>query len=411
MSLAAGEESTERLASGVAGLAEVRDGDAPGWTRRALTEEATAGRDDVQRRMRAAGLECWLDSAGNLIGRLPGRSGGPALVTGSHTDTVLGGGRFDGVIGVLGALEAVELLQAAGHHLEHDLLVVDFYGEEANDFGLSCLGSRALAGTLTPEHLSRTDAQGRTLGAALQAVGIDPHAALSHRWRRQDLHAFVELHIEQGPVLEQAGCAVGVVTAIAAIARAELVFHGRRDHGGTMPVALRHDAACAAAEAVLAVEQLGQDGGIGLAGQMVVSPGAANVVPDLVRLTTEFRSTDVTWMDQRHQAFEAAAREAAERRGVAVEIDWISGEPRVVMDDGPSSAVRRAASATGHTVMSLPSGAGHDTVQMANLTEVGMVFVPSVGGRSHCPEELTDAADVAAGVHVLAQTLLELDRA
>lgn len=409
MSVPLSDASTERLAAALDDLAAVAEPDAAGWTRRALTEYATAGRDAVETAMRRAGLDCHVDPAGNLIGVLAGSGTGPAIVTGSHTDTVPGGGRFDGVVGVLGAIEAVRLLQQSDRRLEHDLLVVDFYGEEANPWGLSCLGSRALTGHLNREHLDRTDERGQALGDAMRQAGIDPHAALSHRWRSRDVKAFVELHVEQGPVLEQAGCPIGIVTAIAAIARAELTFRGRRDHAGTMPVALRHDAACAAAEAILAVERLGQAGGVGLAGQMMVLPGAANVVPDLVRLTVEFRSTDVGWMERRRSEFERLARAAAASRGVGVEIEWISGEPRVLMADGPVHAIMTAAQVAGHATMSLPSGAGHDTVQLASLTSVGMIFVPSRDGRSHCPEEFTEIGDVVRGAHVLAQALVELD--
>jgi beta-ureidopropionase / N-carbamoyl-L-amino-acid hydrolase len=391
-------------------LAAIREPGEEGWTRRVLTDEAAAARDEVARRMRAAGLECSVDGAGNLIGVLPGRSGGPALVTGSHTDTVLGGGRYDGIVGVFGAIEAVAALARAGIRLEHDLAVVDFYGEEANRFGLSCLGSRALAGNLTRSHLDRTDPDGRSLGEAMAAHGIDPHAALSCDWRSRDLKAFVELHIEQGPVLESSGCAIGIVSEIAAITRAELTFHGRRDHAGTMPIALRHDAACAAAESVLAAERLGQDGGISAAGRMSLLPGSANVVPETAHLTVEFRSPDSRWIADRRAAFEEAARQSGERRGVAVSIQWISDEPPVRMTKSAADAIAAAARVAGHPTMELPSGAGHDTVHMASLTSVGMIFVPSRDGRSHCPEEFTEAPDIVNGIQVLANTLVELDR-
>lgn len=391
-------------------LARISEPDEEGWTRRVLTDEAAAARDEVARRMRSAGLECSVDGAGNLIGLLPGRSGGPALVTGSHTDTVLGGGRYDGTVGVFGAIAAVEALARAGIHLEHDLVVVDFYGEEANSFGLSCLGSRALAGNLKPSHLDRTDPGGRSLGQTMAAHGIDPHAALSCDWRSKDLKAFVELHIEQGPVLENSGCAIGIVSGIAAISRAEVTFHGRRDHAGTMPIALRHDAACAAAESILAVERLGQDGGISVAGRLSVLPGTANVVPETAQLTVEFRSPDRQWMQDRRVAFDEAARQSGERRGVGVSIEWISDEPPVRMTKSAADAIAAAARAAGHPTMELPSGAGHDTVQMASLTSVGMIFIPSHDGRSHCPEEFTDSSDIVSGIQVLAHTLVELDR-
>jgi beta-ureidopropionase / N-carbamoyl-L-amino-acid hydrolase len=390
-------------------LAEIREPDAPGWTRRALSEVETAGRQEVERRMRAAGLDVHVDGAGNLVGVLEGRDGGSALVTGSHTDTVLGGGRFDGIIGVLGALESLRCLAEAGVRLRHDLWVVDFYGEEPNEFGLSCLGSRAVAGNLSRVHLDRADQSGRRLGEAMAAVGIDPDRALSANWNPKDLAAFVECHIEQGPRLEEEGIEIGVVSAIAGIDRATVNLQGRRDHAGTMPVALRHDAACAAAEVVLAVERLGRDGGVGTTGRVVVEPGAANIVPDHALLWVEFRSIEETWLERTRQQLEGAVAEAGDRRGVLGDVEWTSAEAPTVMSDLVARAVEDAAGALGRSVLRLPSGAGHDSAQLASLTPTGMLFVPSAGGRSHCPEEFTDAADVAVGAQVLAATLAHLD--
>jgi beta-ureidopropionase / N-carbamoyl-L-amino-acid hydrolase len=398
-----------RLQDEIESLALIREPDSPGWTRRALSEEETAGRQEVERRMRAAGLEVHVDGAGNLVGVLEGSGGGRALVTGSHTDTVLGGGRFDGIVGVLAALEAVRCLGEAGVRLRHDLWVVDFYGEEPNEFGLSCLGSRAVAGNLSRAHLDRADGSGRFLGDALSDVGIDPDRALSARWNRNDLAAFVECHIEQGPRLEEEGVEIGVVSAIAGIDRAIVNFHGRRDHAGTMPVSMRHDAACAAAEVILAVERLGREGGVGTTGRVVVEPGAANIVPEHSLLWVEFRSVEEGWLDRTRQELEEAVATAGASRGVRAEVEWTSAEAPTVMADLVSSAVEEAAGALGRSVVRLPSGAGHDSAQIATLTPTGMVFIPSKDGRSHCPEEFTEAADVAVGAQVLAATLAHLD--
>lgn len=398
-----------RLSEEIESLAQIREPDTPGWTRRALTEVETAGRHDVERRMRDAGLAVHVDGAGNLVGVLEGREGGSALVTGSHTDTVVGGGRYDGIVGVLGALEAMRCLAEAGVRLRHDLWIVDFYGEEPNDFGLSCLGSRAVAGHLSAAHLDRTDPEGRRLGDAMTAVGIDPDRALAARWDPSDLAAFVECHIEQGPRLEAEGVEIGVVSAIAGIDRAIVNFQGRRDHAGTMPVRLRHDAACAAAEVILAVERLGRDGGVGTTGRVVVEPGAANIVPEHALLWVEFRSVEQDWLDRTRDELEAAVAEAGSTRGVLGTIDWPSAEAPTVMADLVTSAVEDAAGALGRSVIRLPSGAGHDSVQLASLTPTGMVFIASKDGRSHCPEEFTEPGDVAIGAQVLAATLAHLD--
>lgn len=398
-----------RLTEEIESLALIRDPDSPGWTRRALSEVETAGRREVERRMRAAGLEVHVDGAGNLVGVLEGRDRGPALVTGSHTDTVLGGGRFDGMVGVLGALEALQCLAEAGVRLSHDLWIVDFYGEEPNDFGVSCLGSRAVAGNLSRGHLDRTNEQGRRLGEAMASAGIDPDRALSARWNPGDLAAFVECHVEQGPLLEEQGVEIGVVSAIAGIDRAIVNFQGRRDHAGTMPVPMRHDAACAAAEVILEVERLGREGGGGTTGHVVVDPGAANIVPDHSLLWVEFRSIEQAWLQSARRGLEGAVAEVSARRGVLGEVEWPSLEAPTPMAGLVAKAVEDAAVGLGRSVARLPSGAGHDSVQMASITPSGMVFIPSKGGRSHCPEEFTEPGDLAIGAQVLAATLALLD--
>src|ERR1700674_4613144 len=202
-----------RLQDDLASLAEFHDPDSPGWTRRVFSAPYIRSREWVATRMSEAGLKVTRDTAGNLVGPLAGGRG-PALVTGSHTDSVAGGGRFDGPVGVLGAIEAARCLRDSGRKLRHELRVVDFVGEEPNDFGLSCVGSRAVAGTLTAEHLAARDSTGRTVAEALESVGADPGRIMEAAWSVGDISAFVELHIEQGPVLEQAGVPLGVVSGI-----------------------------------------------------------------------------------------------------------------------------------------------------------------------------------------------------
>ncbi|WP_016905913.1 hydantoinase/carbamoylase family amidase, partial [Streptomyces xiaopingdaonensis] len=252
------EPNRARLHARLEELATFHDPDFPGWSREVFSNPYRASRDWVRRQMADAGLEPVVDPAGNIIGRLPGRSSGsPALVTGSHTDTVRQGGRFDGIVGVIGGVEVAQRLRETGTQLEHDLLVVDFLGEEANEFGISCLGSRSIAGILKAEHLERTDNAGVRLGDAMERFGLDPQAALRQAWRPQDVHAYAELHVEQGPLLERSGTGIGVVTAIAGIDRLLVHFAGQAGHSGTTPMADRHDALVSAAAAVLTVERVG----------------------------------------------------------------------------------------------------------------------------------------------------------
>ena len=389
-------------------LAEFHEPDTEGWTRRVFSSAYIRSREWVASRMRDAGLAVNADAAGNLVGRLPGPQGG-LLVTGSHTDTVAGAGRFDGPLGVLAAIEVARCIRDGGRELLHELRVVDFLGEEPNEFGLSCIGSRAIAGTLTAEHLASRDPSGRTLAAAIALAGGDARRIDEAAWAPGSVNAFVELHIEQGPVLADAGIPLAVVSGIAGIDRMQVTFTGEAAHAGTTPMDLRHDALCAAAEAVLAVERVASTGGVGTAGRLEVFPGAANVVPGKAEMWAEFRSIDGGWLDDRHERFAKTATEAGARRGVATTVRRLSRTEPVTTSPEVRTVMTGAIEGLGLAYRLLPSGAGHDTVQMARLGPVGMLFVPSAGGRSHCPEEWTAPEHVEAGASALLATILALD--
>lgn len=405
----------ERLAGDLDALASLTDPSAPGWTRPAFTEHDRAGRQWAATRMREAGLEVHEDGAGNIIGRLSGRR--PelgALATGSHTDTVVGGGRFDGNVGVVGALETVRLLRENDIRLDHDLLVLVFFNEEPNPWGTSCLGSRALTGSLPQEYFERHDQEGGRLGDALARSGIDPSSMLetSAFIRTARLRAFVELHVEQGPVLERLGKQVGLVTSITGVSRFEALFRGRQDHAGTTSMTDRRDAGCTAAGVVLAVEDIaeGHETGRGTTGQVTFTPDAVNVVSEEAAMTGEFRSPDEEWLvHAQEQLHQAASREGA-RRGVDVTLDWLPLQKPVQMSGSLFDVLESTVSRLDLTASKLYSGAEHDAAIMARAAPTAMVFIPSADGRSHCPEEWTEMSDIAAGTAVLANTLVELDR-
>ncbi|GAA5157089.1 Zn-dependent hydrolase [Pseudonocardia eucalypti] len=404
----------ERLAAAIDGLAEFHDSTRPGWSREVFSEPYRASREWVRARMADAGLDPVVDAAGNIVGRLPGaRGGGPALVTGSHTDTVPLGGRFDGIVGVLSGIEVATRLRETGTVLEHDLLVVDFLGEEANEFGISCMGSRSVAGVLEAGHLNRVDGSGVRLGDALDGFGVDPSAALRQAWRAGDVHAYVELHIEQGPLLERSGERIGVVTAIAGIDRLLVNFAGRAGHAGTTPMADRHDALVSAAAAVLTVDRVGCGApvhGVATSGYIRSGPGSMGVISDHARLWAEIRSVDGSWLaGARRRIVDEIAAEAA-ARGVEIDVEWLSDQDPVPTAPALRDTIGAAADELGLSWKAVPSGAGHDAAHLARLGPMGMIFVPSRDGRSHCPEEFTPASDIAAGAHVLAATLLRLDR-
>ncbi|MGA2803243.1 MAG: M20 family metallo-hydrolase [Acidimicrobiales bacterium] len=398
-----------RVSDDLETLASHRDLEAPGWTRRVFSRFDRAGREWVAQRMEEAGLTIHTDAAANLIGRLPGAGGLPgAIVTGSHTDTVYGGGRYDGIVGVLGAIEAVRCLRAAQLELRHDLVVVDFLGEEPNDFGLSCVGSRAISGALDEGHLALLGPEGRSLGEALASAGGQPSALAGARWP-DDLHCYVELHIEQGPVLEQARVPIGVVTGIVGIHRLLARIEGQPDHAGTTPMSLRRDALSGAAEVALAIERLAS-GGVATTGRLEIRPGAHNVVPGEADLWAEARSAHEEWLENfgRNVADEIEAIGA--RRHLGTTLSWISREPPVTVTAWVAAAIDAAARSLGIEPLKIPSGAGHDASHMARLGPMGMVFVPSRAGRSHCPEEWTDLEDICRGIAVLAESLVVCDQ-
>lgn len=403
-----------RVSADLEALSSLTDDAEPGWTRQVFSEPYREGRGHVRDLMRSAGLDAHVDAAGNVVGRLPGRNPSlPPLMSGSHTDTVHGGGRFDGMVGVVGAIEVARMLRENDIRLERDLIVVDFLGEEPNEFGISCVGSRAISGQLTPEHLDRTSGDGgERLGDAMARFGLDPTAALGSTWAPASLHAYLELHVEQGPLLERSGNTIGVVTAIAGIERLLARFDGRADHSGTMPMTQRHDALIAAAEAILTIEREACGApvhGVSTTGRIESSPGSFNIVPDHAKIWAEMRSIDPIWLSgARGRVAERIAQEAA-ARGVEVMLEWLNDQPPVPTTPSLQDAIAVSSGQLGHSWEAVPSGAGHDAAHMAHLGPMGMLFVPSVGGRSHVPEEFTDAGDIGAGIDVLARTLVNLD--
>lgn len=400
-----------RIQDDLEALSTYRDPDAPGWTRPAFSAVGVAGRQWLEQQMKLAGLTVSRDAANNLIGTLPGAaSTNKAIATGSHTDTVNGGGRFDGIIGVLAALEVVRSWRDAGIKLRHDVRVIDFFNEEPNPYGLSCVGSRALAGTLTQEHLGLKNPEGQTLAEGLAEVGGDPQNALNCRWDKEELMAFLELHIEQGPALEKAGLPLAIVTSIAGIHRALIEFTGQADHAGATPMDGRRDSLCAAAEGILEVERLAADGfGVGTAGKIESAPGATNVVPASTKVWVEFRGGSQEWLEACRANLEKALDDISERRDVDVSCRWLSNVAPVPASELIQKTIADAVEQHGHRYTRMFSGAGHDAAHMALLAPMGMIFVPSRGGRSHTPEEWTDPDEIAIGARILSQSILRLD--
>ena len=351
----------ERVMADLHALSNLVDPDAPGWSRVALTEFENAGRDWVRQQMVSVGLQTHVDGAGNVIGRLAGTK--PELgsiITGSHTDTVHGGGRFDGIVGLTAALECVRALRESGVRLNHDLVVINFFSEEPNRFGISCIGSRALTGHSSSQDMDRIDATGQTFGSALQHAGMDPSAVLSSQMDFTKVRAFVELHIEQGPYLEEHGSQIGVVSSITGIKRFQAAFHGRADHAGTTPMNRRRDAGCAAAASVLAIERIASTNidGRGTTGLVTFAPEAVNVVTESAHLWGEFRSPDLSWLEDASGEFARAAEQEGHTRSVSVELEWLPSESPAVMNDTLGATISEQASRLGLQQSRLYSG-GH----------------------------------------------------
>ena len=407
----------DRLWRRLEDLAAITEPDRP-WTRRSFTPRFLEGRDWLAGAFASAGLGIGIDAGGNLIGRAAGAD--PArrpILIGSHSDTVPLGGRYDGVLGVLCALEVAQTLRDAGHQLRHPLEVIDFLAEEPSEFGLSCIGSRALGGALTAADLERRRPDGMTLAQGLRYVGGDPDAVLSSARGPDTTAAYLEVHIEQGRVLENSAIPIGVVTDIVGIRREEWTVTGRADHSGATPMSLRQDALVGASDIFRAASKAARETSghaqplVATIGHVAVEPNAANAVPGRVAMTLEIRSGD----DQAVRRFGADliehVRPGIEAQGLTVarrEISHALPTPCAAMI---RDAITAAADELGMHNLDLPSGAGHDGVFVARTGPIGMIFVPCRDGRSHAPEESITPEQARDGAQLLLSTVLRLDRA
>ena len=386
------------------------------WTRRAFSPEFDQGREWLRSQFEQAGLTVHLDAAGNLTGRREGTEAGLApLATGSHCDTVVGGGRFDGILGVLAGLEVAQSFHENGVSLRHPLEVIDFLSEEPSDYGISCVGSRAFAGTLDAAMLASCNDAGESLLQAMQRIGARPDALAGAARGPGGIAAFVELHIEQGPVLEREGLPIGVVTDIVGIRRVALVVTGQPDHAGTTPMDIRRDALVGAARLIDAVhrEASAMDGHphyvVATVGRISMSPNVPNAVPGRVDMVLEVRSNAQSALDDFAQRVVDLCRDDFQRLRVACSVAPLTQTPPTRCDDVVMRAVARAADRLALPHRRLPSGAGHDAMHVAATGPMGMIFIPCLDGRSHCQEEWASKAQVADGTRVLAETLRALD--
>jgi len=392
----------DRVSRELETLAGFSDAPAPAVTRVVYSETDRRARAWVRGLCEEAGLAVREDAIGNLFARWKGSEPGlPAVATGSHIDAIPHAGRYDGTVGVLGGLEAIRALMRAGRRPRRSIELVVFCAEEPTRFGIGCFGSRMLAGLLYGPELR--DREGKTL-----RDWVGDYSGM--RLPVGCYSAFVELHIEQGPLLERAGTPLGVVTAIAAPATWHLFIEGEGGHAGAVLMPDRRDAFCAAAEVALAVERAARSSGsmdtVGTIGVCDIFPGAVNSVPSRVRMEMDVRDIDGARRDRVLAQIEAACAEIATRRCVTIRKEVINADPPATCDAGVIAALERSAGAMPYQKM--VSRAYHDSLFMARIAPTGMLFIPCRGGVSHRPDEYAAPEAIAAGVAALAGALAEL---
>jgi allantoate deiminase len=379
-------------------------------TRRFLTPPMHDVHAHLRARMNALGMTVEADAAGNLRGLWqPSGTESKRLILGSHIDTVPGAGAFDGVLGVAVALEWVELAQQIEFPLAIELIA--FSDEEGVRYGVPFLGSRAVAGCFDQALLAMKDSNGITVEAAIRAFGLDP-ARIGEAVVNADAIGFMEIHIEQGPVLEAGSCSVAAVTEIVGQTRLNLIFTGHANHAGTTPMHLRHDALAAAAEWITAVEDVARntDGLVATVGKINVEPNVGNVIPGAAQVSLEVRNADDSMRNAAVNELLAKANSIAQRRGIALQQKDQLEHPAVPMDERLTEFLTDAIEASGLPSRSMISGAGHDAMVMAARVPAAMLFLRSPGGISHHAAESVLAEDVEASLHVGREFLLRVAR-
>lgn len=384
-----------------------------GIDRALLTPQERAARALFAKWARASGFALTQDRVGNLFARRNGMRTDPApILIGSHLDTVPTGGAYDGAYGVAAALSAFELLDARNVRTAHPLEAVAWAGEEGSRFPLGCLGSSVFAGLADEamvfalvgnDGVMYADALASPEGGLLNGVPVREH---------RDVAAYLELHVEQGPVLEALGLSLGIVTAIAAQRRMRAIVRGRSGHAGTVPMAMRADALCAAAELVLAFEAAARDVGDAVAtvGRMVVEPNGTNVIPSDVTFSLDLRSPDEKKLDAISGQMHRAIDRVESQRGVRVEIEMLEKRNATPMAPALRAAIARALDGLGQKYADVASGAGHDAMCLGTIVPTAMIFVPSIGGQSHVREERTSEPDLLLGVEALTAAIIEVDK-
>lgn len=382
-----------------------------GIYRMAFSDGDMQGRDWFKQQVSQAGLALYEDGAANIHARLNWRDDVPSVMSGSHLDTVPGAGHLDGAMGVLVALECLQSMKEQGIQTRYPLEAVAFTDEEGRFGGM--FGSQALTGKLTPESIHNAiDLNGVSVSEAMKSQGLNAMDALHARRSPESIHAFVEMHIEQGPVLDQLKQPIGVVEGIVGLFRWDVNLKGVANHAGTTPMNMRNDAFSGLAEFSMQIprilEEFGTERSVTTIGRVELSPGAANVVPGNANFSLEVRDTDKRILEELHHAYRRSLSAIARRRGLMFEFSVISEIEPVKCDSEIMRVIKAVSEELSAKAYQLPSGAAHDTQMLASITRAGMVFVPSKAGRSHSAAEWTDMDDIILGANVMLNTIYTL---
>ncbi|WEF04893.1 allantoate amidohydrolase [Klebsiella michiganensis] len=382
-------------------------------TRIYLSPQHLEANQRAARWMTQAGMTVWQDSVGNICGRYEGeQEGAPAILLGSHLDTVRNAGRYDGMLGVLAAIEVVHALHQQGRRLKQAIEIVGFCDEEGTRFGITLLGSRGITGTWPESWLAQTDADGVSVAQAMVLAGLDPARIHLAARRPEEIAAYLELHIEQGPCLEQEGLALGVVEAINGARRLNCRFTGEAGHAGTVPMSHRKDALAAAAEWMVRVETLTREQGgnrVATVGTLRCAPGAVNVIPGDVTLTLDIRGPHDQPLDALLDTLLNEAQAIASRRQLRFSAEEFYRIAATACDSGLQQVLSEAVQAVQGRSLTLPSGAGHDAIAIAERWPSAMLFVRCKGGISHHPAESVTADDVALAIAAYSRAVSVLD--
>ncbi|WP_223592575.1 allantoate amidohydrolase [Neobacillus bataviensis] len=382
-----------------------------GVTRLAFTQEFQEGQKLVEKWMIDAGMTVRVDHLNNIIGRYEGMNReAPAILIGSHLDTVIDGGKYDGMLGVISGIEIVSALSESGYRMENPIEVIGFSDEEGVRFHTTFLGSKAIAGTFKEETLYAMDEKGISLRETLKQLGLKPVRYQEAAYHPNDVLCYLELHIEQGPVLEDLGQPVGVVTGIAGASRYTFKITGFAGHAGTVPILLRKDALIGASEFILEIEKLAKENApiVATVGMLTVNPGASNVIPGEVTGTLDIRDTDINRKERVIKEIFRTAHEICKKRHLTFEYKKVMETAPVLCDQEMKAAIEAAILLNGMNPISLVSGAGHDAMAMADLTKIGMIFVRCKGGISHNPKEFASVEDMEMGTMVLLESIIQL---